>query len=657
MDHNKIFAHAVMSRTYCRDVGGKKETLTEPFQRVLNSFEKYYRDHIDRVEWFEENPNWKNEWYNRMVTGKALPAGRMLWAMGSRTIEEEGFLPLMNCGFVVIDDPIEPLLFIMRMLMLGCGMGFSLENKHFIKVYKKMEKMRNEEMEDYMTPPEIQNKPGGWIVEDSRTGWIELLRKVLTAGILRKPFYYSLENLRPAGTPIKGFGGVSGDPKMLETTMNKIYQILVMYRSEYHPDMTAYYDIICLIGQVVVSGNVRRSALIAIGDSWDLNFLELKNFKSLSLYPWRCFCNNSVNASKFKDLNGHFWKTFNGQSEAYGIVNMKKCRKEHRKRNYDRDSFEPLGFNPCGEQPLANYELCCLGEVNMSRCETYNDFFQSLVMCYFFCKFSYTLGCPVEKVQEVSQLNQRIGISLTSLCMSDDNQIREWATRGRQWLRVFDQQISQRLGLSRSVALTTIKPGGTLTKISGSAGPGIHRPISEYQIRRVRFHKSSPLLPWLEKSGVPIEPQRMFDGTLDPSGTQIASFYIRNGVPADGHFSDWLVTPEGFADMLGRVALLQDIWSDNSISVTVYYPIDKLDDFVKRGVKRVFKKVKTLSLLPYSGHNFPQAPEEPISEEDFKKFFEEHPYIDHEPTNHVPEHEAPEDFGLCEGKSQCSDRG
>lgn len=658
MDHNKIFAHAVMARTYCRE----GENLTDPFRRVINAFEKYYVDCIERVGWFAENPKWKEKWLGLMTSGKALPAGRMLWSMGSRTIDEEGFLPMMNCGFVVIDDPIEPFVFIMKMLMLGCGMGFSLEYKYVSKTLKKIEEMASNDPLQFAPKkrPVCQetskeNDPNVYVVEDSREGWLNLLRRVLESAYLDRSFSFSLEKLRPAGTPIKGFGGVSGDPQILANTMTQIHKLIV---DTVCYDTELFYDIICLIGQVVVSGNVRRSALIAIGDPHDSTFLSLKTFENMKKAPWRCFCNNSVNVKKFSQLNDQFWATYNGNSEAYGFVNMKKCREAHRTWNYARDSYEPQGFNPCGEQPLANHELCCLGEVNMSRCENIGEFFDALIMCYYFCKFAYRLGCSDPRVQEVSQLNQRIGISLTSLCMSDDGQIIEWTERGRAQLKLFDTAVSIVLGCSESVALTTIKPGGTLTKISGAAGPGIHRPISEYQIRRVRFQKASPILKWLRDCGVPIEPSLMFDGTPDPSGTQIASFYIRNGVPADGHYSDWQVTQEGFAEMLGRVAWLQEIWSDNSISVTVYYPIEHLEGFVKRGIKRVFSRVKTLSLLPYFGHNFPQAPEEPVTEEAFHQFFREHPLVEQEPSMiHIKEHETPEDFGLCESRSQCSDRG
>jgi hypothetical protein len=215
----------------------------------------------------------------------------------------------------------------------------------------------------------------------------------------------------------------------------------------------------------------------------------------------------------------------------------------------------------------------------------------------------------------------------------------------------------------RSIALTTVKPGGTLPKIAGSSGPGIHRPISEYQIRRVRFRKDCKLLPWLESKGVLVEPQYQFDGSVDPSGTQVASFYLHNEVPADGHFSDWLITTEGFIDMFDLLEEVQTNWSDNAVSVTVYYDIAQLETLVKPTIKRSFDKLKTLSLLPYSGHNFPQAPEEPISRTRFTYHMSWYPTeiddgsdipLECDDTNNE---EEVEDFGLCESRSQCSERG
>lgn len=660
-NHNKIFRQAVMLRTYCREYEDplesgvwKKETEDDVINRVLDNFTDYYHHLIVQIPWFrwKHNGNWWIDWFTRMKEGKALPAGRMLWSMGSDAIGKEGFLPLMNCGFVAIDEPIEPIKFILKMLMLGCGMGFSLEEKHFHNAKLLFAAKRYPGTTFEWNPQIIRDdaNPESYFVKDSREGWIDFFAYLMEKAITMKKVIFSLRDLRPANSRIKGFGGRTGSPDLLGTAAIRVYKLMTR---EPVPSISMYYDVICTIAELVVSGNVRRSALICIGDPDSEEFLGLKKFDRLQSKPWRCNCNNSVNIKSFDQLTDKFWEGYNGNGEPYGIVNIEKARESEMKHR----RYLPVGTNPCGEQPLANYEVCCLGEVNLSRAVSEHDLFCSLVMCYFFCKFAYELDCPVKATKDVCSANQRIGISLTGISMVSQEK-REWAYRCKNHLRKFDKELSELLDVPTSVALTTIKPGGTLPKIAGSSGPGIHRPISQYQIRRVRFAKYSKLLPKLIMAGIHVEPSYLFSGEEDPSGTQVASFYLENEVPDDGHYSDWQLTEEGFKSMLDLVAEVQEKWSENSISVTLYYNIEQLE-MVKRELRRVFPKLKSISLLPYFGHNFPQAPEEPVSKETFEKFISEHPF---DPDTEIPSEpdstqEELEDFGLCESRSQCSERG
>lgn len=658
LPHNTIFRDAVMLRTYCRDIQTEdgnwiKEKPSQVFDRVINSFKTYYKNHIERIPFFAENPDWETDWKNRMTCGKALPAGRMLWSMGSSTIGINGFLPLMNCAFVVFDDPVEPLLFLAKMLMLGCGVGFSIENRYFQSLIQKFNAMRFPLMPDFM-PTIGEDKINGYIVVDSKEGWLSFLGYVIRRGIQMRPVRYDLSGIRPAGSRIKGFGGRSGDPKILGTVAERIYMMLT---EERNATKQMYYDVACSIGELIISGNVRRSALMAISDPNDRSFLRFKKFTELAKSPWRCYCNNSVNATWFEDLNADFWATYEGESESYGWVNMDKCRLrdqlESRIRNVQY--VLPQGFNPCGEQPLASHEVCCLGEVNLATADTPEDLYKSLQMCYFFCKFAFTLGCDEPKTYHVVKINNRIGISLTGIAMGPVEKVYA-ATTALNKLYEFDVDVSRILGMNPSVALSTVKPGGTLPKIAGSSGPGIHRPISEYQIRRVRFSGKSSMLKWFEKYGLPIEPQRNFDGTDDQSGTRVVSFYLKNQVPHDGHFSDWLATPKGFIEMIRLIETVQTIWSDNAVSCTVYYNVNDLETTVKPTLRTFFNKLKTFSGMIYSGHNFPQAPEEPITKKQYNEFVRSHPITDYDLFLECDFQDTPEDFGQCDTKGSCSDR-
>lgn len=650
--HNDVFKDAVMLRTYCRDIQvegtWRKERPDEVFRRTIDSFERYYSVYLCEMSLKE---GWKEDWFQRMSQGKALPAGRMLWSMGSDSIAKDGYLPMMNCGFVVLDDPVEPIRFIMKMLMLGCGMGFSLESKHFQLLKEKFFDLRwvsNTEKGPCPIIREVTTEDSH-MVQDSKEGWVDFIVEVVHFAILMKPFRFNLSKIRPVGSRIKGFGGRSGDPKILANIAIRIYNLITKER---YASVAMYYDVICSIGELVISGNVRRSALIAIGDPNDGDFLLLKNFYLLKEKPWRCYCNNSVNVSEFEQLNDTYWSTYNGNSEAYGWVNIKKCRAWD--ENPDIKYFLPEGFNPCGEQPLASRELCCLGEVNLARAESEQDLFESLKMCYLFCKMSFLLKSSEPKTDRITTVNQRIGVSLTGIAMVHPAK-RTWSYISKLRLVELDEEFSERIGVNPSIALTTVKPGGTLPKIAGSSGPGIHRPISEYQIRRVRFNKSSKLLSWLSDLGLPIEPQINFDGNPDPSGTQVVSFYLKNERPEDGYFSEDQLTEEGLDRMLDLIATTQDCWSDNAISVTVYYNPDKVEQ-LRRKIGEYFYDLKVFSGLPYYGHGFPQAPEEPISEQEYINFTEKNPIPDYVLPLECDSDDNEIDFGQCSTKGSCSDR-
>lgn len=648
---DQVFKEAVTIRTYCRDLPdkGRKETVEEMYNRVLDAFEEYYGPTL-----ILDTPEYDRAgWYELMSEGIALPAGRMLWAMGSRTIQEEGFLPLMNCSFTIVDDPLEPIRYIAKMLFLGCGVGFSLERKYFRQLQTKFEAIRVRS--PYSSGQMVRESRGTtYRVKDSRDGWIAFILETILRAIRQEEFHYCIDDIRPAGTPIKGFGGRSGDPEILAETTEHISRLI---RSSAGATVELYYDIICLVAKMVVSGNVRRSALIAIGDPNDREFLELKQFSKIGYgNTHRSFCNNSVNVQDFEQLGPDFWNTFTGQSEAYGWVNVEKCVEK-----WDGHvRYQPQGFNPCGEQPLADREVCCLGEINLAKVYDKPELFRrALIMTYLFCKLAYTLGAPTEpQTQKICQANQRIGISITGVAMVP-NTPKLWLTleNMKDTLRVYDEKISKFLDVPPSIALTTVKPGGTLPKIAGAPGPGVHRPISRFQIRRVRFSKHSALLPWFREMGIPIEPE--FDSKGEPTkeGTQVVSFYLDNTSPPDDQFSDWQVTPEGLRDMFQRVAKTQLHWSENSVSVTIYYNLQDVGNVLIPLVKEYFPILKCFSGLPYYGHNFQQAPEEPVDAATYYQYMARDfkPSYTKAPTNFDGVTEL-EDFGSCGSRSSCSDR-
>lgn len=233
-----------------------------------------------------------------MMTLKGTVAGRFLWQLGTRTVDKLGLFSLQNCAFCIVNDPIKPFVWTMDALMLGSGVGYNIQKEYVYeipKVKKKIKVIRQD------------TNDADFIVPDTREGWVELLRKVLEAAFFTgKDFTYSTKCIRGKGAPIKSFGGVSSGPEELCIGIENIVGVLNK-RSHKKLRPIDCLDIMNIIGQIVVSGNVRRSAQIAIGDMDDLQFLNAKRWDLGNIPNWRALSNNSVVCNDINNVPDQFW--------------------------------------------------------------------------------------------------------------------------------------------------------------------------------------------------------------------------------------------------------------------------------------------------------------------------------------------------------------
>lgn len=621
LDAYQYFIH---KRTYARFIedANRTETWEETIERVLEACQTQLKIDLNS----DKEQKTKKLWRHLMTTRKALPAGRFLWSLGSRTVSDEGMLPLMNCAFVVVDSLLEPFRFTANMLMMGCGIGFSVESKYTTKARDEWIYERRNNDDD--CPCMFEYDPSfKWIqsrkvyfIEDSREGWVKFLIASILRGTRRIPLVYSLEKIRPTGSPIKGFGGTSADPKLLGLAGKKLYNLFAVPTKD-HISTSTWFDAMCIIAEVVVAGNVRRSALLSMGDPSDTQYLNLKNWSSKNsvLIPsYRQFANMSVNVRSFDELSADYWNTFNGDSEPFGFVKMNTCviadKLREDNRSFQIDRYWPQGFNPCAEQPLHNKEVCCLSEIFLPNIESEIELEQALIMCYTICKHALNIGAPNElQTQKIVKTNQRMGISISGYSLVSDEKL-NWAFKAKDSLYDHDLQYSTHHKWNPSIALTTIKPSGTISKLAGISGPGIHLPVSRYQIRRIRISKLSPLIQLVQSCGLPMEPALMIDGSIDLSGTQVISFYLDNGLLSSDHTAHWVsTTSEGLSWFFNKIIEAQSLWADNAVSVTVSYSKPLLDE-MKSIIRLKWSYLKTFSGLLYSDHGFKQAPEEPITE-------------------------------------------
>lgn len=582
------------ARTYARDKkDGTKETFSETVERELKGIEKQLK---------LELTNRDKEFYRDMrhnMLGSV--AGRFMWQLGTKTVDKLGLPSLQNCAFVVIDEPIAPFTWAMDMLMLGSGVGYSIKREHVYKLPRvQRKKVKIERWND---------KSADYIVPDTREGWVKLLGKVLKAYFYSgEGFTYSTQLVRERGEKIAGFGGVASGASILVEGMEKICAVLDGRRGQYLRPIDCL-DIMNIIGMIVVAGNVRRSAQIAIGDYDDLEYLKAKRWDLGNVPNWRAMSNNSVDVHDVKDLPEEFWQTYE-QGEPYGLINLELSRKVGRLGEYKYPDPDVQGYNPCAEQSLNNYETCCLAEVYLPNIKDYETFKKVLIMLYRVNKHSLALKSHQKKTEEIVNKNMRMGIGITGVAMCTEEQL-SWLDPAYQYLRAYDEEYSKAMGFPTSIKLTTIKPSGTLSLLAGVTS-GVHPATAgKYYIRRIRIASESPLVEVIKAHGYHTEYQKNFDGTDDRT-TIVAEFpcMYEGDVP---NAEDVTVF-----EQLDTVRFMQKNWSDNSVSVTAYYKKEDLPELRKYLEENFKDNFKTLSFLLYSGHGFAQAPFEPISKEQYE---------------------------------------
>jgi ribonucleotide reductase alpha subunit len=325
--------YIVYKRTYARPVAGENrteewwETVHRCCNGILSLGGKFTQQEIEIL-------------YDKVFNLKCCFSGRALWQLGTRTVEKIGGDSLMNCWGTAVNDPIKIFCFVFDELMLGGGVGFNIQREFVYempRVKHAVDVVRRDE------------KDVDFIVPDNREGWVELLRRVLQAFyVTGKSFHYSTICVRGKGTPIRSFGGTASGPEDLCNGIEEICKILTSRVGKKLRPIDCL-DVMNIIGSIVIAGNVRRSAQIALGDMDDWQYLDAKNWGKGDVPNWRAMSNNSVICNDFEHLPSKFWSGYNGEGEAYGLVHLKNCQTHGRMK--DGKGYRPdkdvVSVNPC----------------------------------------------------------------------------------------------------------------------------------------------------------------------------------------------------------------------------------------------------------------------------------------------------------------------
>ena len=595
----------VYMRTYSRiKEDGKNERWWETVRRVVEGTYSMQKNWIDQHQlgwnaWQAQAS--AQEMYERIFNMKFLPPGRGLWAMGTPITEEKKlYAALNNCAFVststIKDDYSKPFCFLMDASMLGVGVGFDTKGAEQV-IIKGPNNDRQEEVYE---------------IPDTREGWVESLRLLLESYFHgTAPVTFDYTKVRDEGEPIKGFGGVSSGHEPLKEVHESIRNVL--NNNLNNPiTVTTIVDIMNLIGKCVVAGNVRRTAEIVFGDPYDDEYLDLKNYKvnpDREQYGWTS--NNSIFAELGMDYTD-VCKRINDNGEP-GFAWLDNMRKFSRMQNGgDNKDHRVAGGNPCLEQSLESYELCCLVETFPNNHDSLEDYQRTLKYAYLYAK-TVTLGkTHWPETNRVMLRNRRIGCSVSGVAQfitkHGMEELRTWLENGYDTIQEWDKQYSDWFAVPKSIKTTSVKPSGTVSLLVG-ATPGMHYPESRFYIRRIRASKHSELLEPLKRAGYTVEPAF---GSEDSTVVIEVPVDVGEGIRTASDLSIW--------EQFSLAAFLQRHWADNQVSCTATFDPETEADELPHVLNYFQYKLKGISLLPrHELGAYKQMPYEAIDEKTYNK--------------------------------------
>jgi hypothetical protein len=570
------------------------------------------KDHCktNRLPWNDSKAQASaKEAFDRLFTLKWTPPGRGLWVMGTPLVNEHrNSAALQNCSFVSTasmtkNDPAKPFAFLMEASMLGVGVGFD-------------DKGADKDFTIYQPTDE----EAVYQVADTREGWVEsvalLINSYLKPDQPKYKFDYSL--VRPAGVPIKTFGGTAAGPEPLERLHKHIRSIFKNKAGE-KLSRVDIADLGNLIGVCVVSGNVRRSAELLMGRLDDQAFLNLKNpkvFPKRNSYDadkpgWAWMSNNSVEVNVGDNLDSIIdGIALNGEP---GVIWMDVTRKYGRLADpINNKDWRASGYNPCAEQSLESYECCTLVETYLNRHDSLDDFKRTLKFAYLYAKTVTLLPTHWEETNAIMQRNRRIGTSMSGVANFADNKglpaLRQWMDEGYGTIQSYDKGYSEWLGIRESIKTTTVKPSGTVSILAGES-PGVHWSVGgEYFLRAIRFGNNDPMLPLFKMAQYKVEP-----AMESPDTTSVVYFPVKSNAKRS----------EKDVSIYEKVALAataQRYWSDNSVSVTVSFNPESESKDVGTVLHLYDGQLKTISFLPSGNMVYNQMPYTQITEDDYENY-------------------------------------
>src|SRR6056300_1498588 len=546
-----------------------------------------------------------NEVYNAILNLEVVPSMRALMTVGKALDRDNvaGF----NCSYLPIDHPraFDEMMYI---LMCGTGVGLSVERQYVSKLPEVAEDF-------YETETTIQ-------VIDSKIGWAKAYRELVSLLYSGQLPSWDVSKVRPAGVTLKTFGGRARGPEPLVELFKFTVDVFKQAAGRKLSSIECH-DLCCKIAQIVVVGGVRRSALISLSNLTDDRLRRAKHGQWWVDEPQRGLANNSACYTEKPDFEAFLneWTSlYESRSGERGVFSRVASQKQAEK-NGRRDATFDLGTNPCSEIILRPCQFCNLSEVVVRPDDTLASLKRKVRVATILGTLQATLT-DFRYLRNIWKTNTEeealLGVSLTGIMdhpllsgRQDKGKLKKWLTEMRNEAIVTNEQWAKKLGINPSVAITAVKPSGTVSQLVDSAS-GIHPRYSSQYIRRVRADARDPLCSVLEAAGVPVE-----DDLMSPS-TRVFSFPIAS---PEGAVT---ASEMGAMEQLELWEIYQDYWCEHKPSMTCYY---RDEEFLEVGqwLYNKFDKVSGISFLPYSDHTYQQAPYEPVDKKTYNQLVKDFP--------------------------------
>jgi len=580
---------------------GRRETWEETIARYFD----FFTEHLEETCDYKLPAKLRNELEEAVLAQRVMPSMRCLMTAGEALRREN--IAGYNCSYVAVDKPssFDEILYV---LMNGTGVGFSVERQHISQLPQVAD-------EFHRTDTTI-------VVGDSKLGWAKAMKELVGLLYAGQIPQWDMSKVRPSGAPLKTFGGRASGPEPLEALFTFCVETFTQAAGRRLTSVECH-DIVCKIAEIVVVGGVRRSALISLSNLSDDRMRHAKAGQWWNDHSQRALANNSAAYTEKPDI-GIFmdeWKAlYDSKSGERGIFNRQSANMMAEKSGRREVGGHEFGTNPCSEIILRSREFCNLSEVVVRANDTRESLlekvrlatilgtFQASLVNFKYLSKGWKKNCEEERLLGVS-MTGIMDNKFTNGKLGDLPQLLE--DMKAEAVKV-NADMAKKLGINQSVAITCVKPSGTVSQLVDAAS-GIHARHNPFYIRTVRGDKKDPLTMFMVDKGFPVE-----DDQMNPSHTSVFSFPVK--VDKGAVFRQDMTAIE----QLEMWLIYQKHWCEHKPSVTISV---REHEWMEVGAwtYKNFDWMSGVSFLPFSEHTYKQAPYQDCTEEEYKEMLERMP--------------------------------